>query len=150
LNNNGFSKEAQMIQSIFKEHIDITMKSNTSLKAILEGTTAKKYINEARGLSQIAAEIRSDWKNVNYAAKPYLDAMRQLNSINDKYYSDSARSVVAYFLSNASSWRGEKAKAPKPIEHCFKNNLRVASCASSKWASSARLNLLLFMTQLNF
>jgi hypothetical protein len=46
--------------------------------------------------------------------------------------------------------RGEKAKAPKPIEHCFKNNLRVASCASSKWASSARLNLLLFMTRINF
>jgi hypothetical protein len=66
-----------------------------------------------RPLATIAREIRSDWKNVNYAAKPYLDAMAQLNSINDSYYYDSARSVVLYFLGNASSWRGETAKRVK-------------------------------------
>ena len=66
-----------------------------------------------RSLATIAREIRSDWKNVNYAAKPYLDAMASLNSINDSYYFDSARSVVLYFLGNAGAWRGETAKRVK-------------------------------------
>lgn len=66
-----------------------------------------------RSLSEIANEIRKDWKNVHFAAKPYLSAMSCLNSINDNYGMDSAKSIVLYFLSNASTWRGEKAKAIK-------------------------------------
>jgi hypothetical protein len=68
---------------------------------------------ETRPLATIAREIRADWKNVNYAAKPYLDAMASLNSINDSYHYDSARGVVLYFLSNASAWRGDTAKRVK-------------------------------------
>ena len=67
----------------------------------------------SRPLYEIASESRKDWSPVNYAAKPYLDAMRELSSINDDYYADSGRSVVAYFLSNASSWRGENARRIK-------------------------------------
>ena len=66
-----------------------------------------------RPLHVVAREIKRDWKNVNYAAKPYLDAMSGLSSINDKYMFDSAKSIVLYFLSNASSWRGEVAKRIK-------------------------------------
>ena len=69
--------------------------------------------DESRSLSAIAREIYKDWKNVNYAAKPYLEAMSGMDSINDNYFQDSGRSVVAYFLSNASSWKGEKAKEIK-------------------------------------
>lgn len=69
--------------------------------------------NASRSLSQIASEIRKDWKPVNYAAKPYLDAMQTLDTMTDNYGMDSARSIVAYFLSNASTWRGEVAKAIK-------------------------------------
>jgi len=67
----------------------------------------------ARPIYEIATEIRKDWKNVNFAAKPYLDAMSTLNSISDNYIMDSGKSIVLYFLSNASSWRGEVAKAIK-------------------------------------
>jgi hypothetical protein len=67
----------------------------------------------ARPLWQIAQEIKRDWKNVNFAAKPYLEAMGQLDKITDKYMYDSAVSVVLYFLSNASSWKGDKAKKIK-------------------------------------
>ena len=67
----------------------------------------------ARLIYEIATEIRKDWKNVNFAAKPYLDAMSTLNSISDNYIMDSGKSIVLYFLSNASSWRGEVAKAIK-------------------------------------
>ena len=66
-----------------------------------------------RTLHEIAREIRKDWAKVNYAAKPYLDAMASLDSIEDKYHYDSGKSVVLYFLSNASSWRGENAKRIK-------------------------------------
>ena len=68
---------------------------------------------DVRPLHEIASDIRKDWKPVNYAAKPYLDAMAQLGSVNDRYGYDSAKSIVLYFLSNASTWRGEVAKAIK-------------------------------------
>lgn len=66
-----------------------------------------------RNLAVIAREIRADWNKVNYAAKPYLDAMSTLNTIKDKFYEDSAYSVVSYFLANAQTWKGDKARAIK-------------------------------------
>ena len=61
-------------------------------------------------LSNIAAEIRDDWKKISPHAAPYLDAMGDLENITDNYFMDSGVSIVAYFLSNASSWRGSVAK----------------------------------------
>jgi len=66
-----------------------------------------------RPIFEIATEIKKDWKNVNYAAKPYLEAMGTLVNVTDRYGMDSGKSMIAYFLSNASSWRGETAKAIK-------------------------------------
>ena len=54
-----------------------------------------------RTLSEIAREIRKDWSKVYFGAVPYLDAMSTLNSIDDNYMFDSAKSVVLYFLANA-------------------------------------------------
>ena len=66
-----------------------------------------------RPLSNIAHDIKRDWVNVNYAAKLYLAAMLQLDTIQDNYYHDSAKSIVLYFLSNAKAWRGDTAKLIK-------------------------------------
>lgn len=66
-----------------------------------------------RELWKIAKEIRRDWRNVNFGAEPYLRAMEELNSIDDMYYDDSARSVVLYFLGNAGTWRGDVARRIK-------------------------------------
>lgn len=67
-----------------------------------------------RPLYEIAADIRKDWgAKVNFAAKPYLDAMASLNSVEDNYGWDSGKTIVLYFLGNASSWRGETAKTIK-------------------------------------
>lgn len=68
---------------------------------------------QTRPLYEIAREIKSDWKKVYFGAVPYLDAMATLNSIEDNYYFDSAKSVVIYFLSNAKTWKGETAKRIK-------------------------------------
>lgn len=66
-----------------------------------------------RNLSEIASEIKNDWKKVYFGAVPYLDAMSTLSSIQDNYYHDSAESIVRYFLANAGTWRGDKAREIK-------------------------------------
>lgn len=66
-----------------------------------------------RPINEIAQEIRSDWKNVNYAAAPYLDAMGTLIHVTDNFFLDSGASVVRYFLANATTWRGETARRVK-------------------------------------
>ncbi len=63
-----------------------------------------------RSISEIAAEIDQVWPKVHYTARPYLDAMYSLEGPNDKYGMDSAKSIIEYFLSNASSFKGPDAK----------------------------------------
>ena len=67
-----------------------------------------------RKVYEIAQEIRKDWgSKVNFAAKPYLAAMLSISNKKDMYGADSADSIILYFLSNASSYRGETAKRLK-------------------------------------
>ena len=68
---------------------------------------------QKRSIKEIAKEIKADWIKVKYSAKPYLDAMEDLDSIYDAYGCDSAKSVVIYFLCNATTWRGDKAREIK-------------------------------------
>lgn len=76
-------------------------------------------MTDTRSLSVIARDIRTHWvkkdgtPNVNYAAKPYLDAMASLHSVNDMYGYDSAKSIVLYFLGNARAFTGPEAKRIK-------------------------------------
>lgn len=53
----------------------------------------------SRPIYEIAEEIEKTWPKVNYAARPYLDAMHSLNSIRDSYFFDSGKSVVLSRLS---------------------------------------------------
>lgn len=67
-----------------------------------------------RPLWAIAAEIRRTWGDaVHFGARPYLDAMAQMDDVSDSYGFDSARSIVLYFLSNATRWRGPDARRLK-------------------------------------
>lgn len=66
-----------------------------------------------RPIYLIAQEIIRDWKRPYFGAVPYLNVMRHLNSIDDNYMHDSARSIIAYFLANAMTWRGETARRVK-------------------------------------
>ena len=66
-----------------------------------------------RQINEIAAEIKSDWKKVNFGAVPYLEAMQSINSIDENYGLDNAKTIVIYFLSNATTWRGETARRIK-------------------------------------
>lgn len=71
----------------------------------------------ARPLSAVAREIQADYasrgKPVHFSAVPYVNAMRQLDSIDGRYIHDSGVDVVMYALSNLSTWRGEVATRVK-------------------------------------
>ena len=66
-----------------------------------------------RPIHTIAKEIKADWKKVYFGAVPYLNAMQALHSVDDNFHYDSGKSVVRYFLANAGTWRGEKAREIK-------------------------------------
>ena len=78
---------------------------------IMATKTTNKVQN--RPLYEIARDIRKNWEKPYFGAKPYIDAMAALDSINDNYGWDSAASIVRYFLANASTWKGETAKTIK-------------------------------------
>jgi hypothetical protein len=76
-----------------------------------------------RSLSEIAREISQKWAKVYFGAVPYLSAMRTLNSVDDSYGYDSGRSIVNYFLANATSFRGPDARRLKAeLKNLLKKN----------------------------
>jgi hypothetical protein len=68
-------------------------------------------------ISTLASAISRDWsqsdRGINFAARPYIDAMMSLGGMGDKYMNDDAKEIVVRFLSNATGWRGPVAKAVK-------------------------------------
>jgi hypothetical protein len=73
----------------------------------------KQSTMQHRPLFVIANEIKQDWKKPYFGAVPYLEAMQCLNSIEDNYFMDSAKTIIVYFLANATTWKGEKAREIK-------------------------------------
>ena len=68
---------------------------------------------QTRPLYEIANDIKRDWTNVYFGAVPYLRAMESLDKVTDNFMFDSGKSIVLYFLSNATGWRGDTAKRIK-------------------------------------
>jgi hypothetical protein len=66
-----------------------------------------------RPIHTIASEILQDWKKPYFGAVPYLAAMQSLDTIDDDYGYDDARTVILYFMANATTWRGAKAREIK-------------------------------------
>lgn len=71
--------------------------------------------DQVRPIHKIADEVLADWPRDRryFGVAPYLDAMRYLDKITDKFGEDSAPEVIIYFLSNAKTWRGETARRIK-------------------------------------
>jgi hypothetical protein len=61
----------------------------------------------------IERDLRSQGKPVPPAAKPYLNGMRSLTTMDDKYIVEDAETIVRYALSNLSAWRGDNARRIK-------------------------------------
>ena len=73
------------------------------LEAALPGAT----------IYQIAAIIKNACPEIYFGASVYIEAMQSMDKITDNYYEDSGPEIVAKFLVNASTWRGETARAVK-------------------------------------
>ena len=74
-----------------------------------------KTLNERISVSEIAHAIAKDWQNISPYAADYLNAMKEITDIDGAYYADTAKSVVMYFLANASTYRGENARSYKAL-----------------------------------
>jgi len=72
-------------------------------------------LNERVTVSEIAHAIAKDWTNISPYAADYLNAMKEIRSVEDNYYADSAKSVILYFLANAGSYRGDNARSYKAL-----------------------------------
>lgn len=70
-------------------------------------------MSDLRPIHVIAAEIRRIWTRPYFGAIPYLCAMESLVTAADDYGCDDGKSIVLYFLSNASTFRGPDAKRIK-------------------------------------
>jgi len=66
-----------------------------------------------RPIYVIAEDIANHWPTVSPHARPYLDAMYSLTTTDERYGYDDAKSIIRYFLANASTWRGEDARRIK-------------------------------------
>lgn len=70
-------------------------------------------MNTQRALCTIAREIQTIWPKPYFGAVPYLNALTRLNTVSDKFGEDDAKTMIIYFLSNATSWRGDDARRIK-------------------------------------
>jgi len=75
----------------------------------------------------LAMLVEQDWRKPSSYAIPYIDAMLTLSSIDDNYFLDSGAEIVARFLGNAQTWRGETARRVKA-----ELNSRLAATYTSK------------------
>lgn len=68
-----------------------------------------------RTFAEIAREIKKVWAKPYFGAVPYIDAMMEIDSSgkNAPYLFETAKDIVPYFLSNATTWRGEDARRIK-------------------------------------
>jgi hypothetical protein len=80
-----------------------------------ESKDMSTVMNSELTVSDIAHAIAKDWKNISPYAADYLNAMKDIKDIDSAYYSDSAKSVILYFLVNANTYRGENARAYKTL-----------------------------------
>lgn len=89
------------------------LKDHVSVQVVRE-TPAPSYLGHpVRELLTIAQDIRKHWPKVYFGAVPYLNAMSCLHEMSDRYGADDASEIVARFLSNATTWRGDDARRIK-------------------------------------
>lgn len=81
-----------------------------NLETLSISNLASRIIMDMEGIAKAKHKY---WRAAFPYAAPYADAMMSLQTVNDHYGFDSGFEIVARFLSNASTWKGETAKAIK-------------------------------------
>jgi hypothetical protein len=67
----------------------------------------------SRLIFEIGADIASSWTCPYFGAVPYIRAMMSLSTLRDGYGEESAPDIIAYFLANSGTWRGDDARRLK-------------------------------------
>jgi hypothetical protein len=105
------------------------------VKTMLQGKDLSQL-----NLAEIQAIIKKDWgSKVYFGAKPYLDALGMIEG--GMYGADPWQSIVSYFLSNATTWRGDVAKVVKAeLKKRLKQNktARLRDIASNLKSAAAK------------
>ena len=66
-----------------------------------------------RSLSEIANDVRSDWKPLDREAEPYVTAMERVDPATDRFRTESAIEILAKFRWASRLWQGPKAEKIK-------------------------------------
>ncbi len=93
----------------------------------MELTSWYKDLNYSKmSLWHISDVISSDWgDNISREAFLYVEALSNLNSLDDSLGSDTAEYVVVYFLLNAKKWKGETAReVKKALNRMLKDHMK--------------------------
>lgn len=64
-------------------------------------------------LHALARMCQRDWPRAYFGARPYIDALLGLTSLDEPYGCETARDVVVGLLANAQTWKGPIARAVK-------------------------------------
>ena len=79
-----------------------------------DGTASEQWDAPHPMLDGYAEVIHDDWgEKISPYAAPYIDALSYLKTLDNDFGADSAKTVIAYLLSNLRTWRGETARRVK-------------------------------------
>lgn len=80
-------------------------------------TTARSVNAGPRTIKAIVADILGEWgekvHTVGYAAKPYLDALAQMETADQTYGAETGEHLLRYLLSNLTQFKGQRARELK-------------------------------------
>lgn len=68
---------------------------------------------KAMSVAALARLIRKVWAKPYFGAVPYIEAMHAFEKDGDLYGVENAKGICTYFLANATTWRGDMARAVK-------------------------------------
>lgn len=117
------SRDLPYLSSMYTDPIQLNDLSNPKpLKAVFdhEPVVAKLSIMSIREIAQFIIE---DWSKQGPVPKTYLEPMLEIETLDEMYGADTATSVVSYFLSSASRWKGDIARVTKKhLENLLKQH----------------------------
>ena len=92
-------------------------------------------------LSQISDLIYRNWNNMPLNAYRYVEAMFQLDNINESFNNETGVEIISYFLANAKSWQGDVAKDVKQyLNNLIKNNGKMEEQSKVQESHQAKNN----------
>lgn len=64
-------------------------------------------------ISDIARVVNKHWPKPYFGAVPYIQSMTACETLDSRFIAEDGKTQVLYFLSNATTWRGEVARLVK-------------------------------------